>query len=214
MKTGSAPPPARPTADAAAPGKPSERLQPVAREAQNKRFADQVVRADVRAGPGGRPERGGERPHARVTSDSGKQEHLPGAAAEDDELPGINAGSNVANTRAGPPGAARPDAAGIVDDQVHIERMAAAIAEVAAKGAEARYVVEFPPGLPATGAVIARDAAGALVLRIVGTDDRMSARASERMRAELADALSRRKLRVARIDIGASQSGRVDAAGR
>lgn len=84
-------------------------------------------------------------------------------------------------------------------DPGQIERMAAAIAEIAADGAQARYAVEFPPGQIASGALIARDATGAMVLRILGLDP---SRQNDRLRGELAAALSRRRMRVSRIDFG------------
>lgn len=91
-------------------------------------------------------------------------------------------------------------------DTAQLDRMAAAIAEVKAGGAQARYSVEFPPGMVATGAIVARDAAGALVLRIVGVDAVVAAQMGERLRSDLAQALARRRVKVSRIDLESAHS--------
>lgn len=219
MKTESAPatPNVSPRPEAPQTAPSQTQVQPVARAAQNKRFADQVARADsrtgggTRPGPGIKPERGTalrcERPAAPAPHPGKMQAKFMEAERRDEDPSAVIAGATSPGERSPAAGSARVEAAGIVDDQTQIERMAAAIAEVAAKGAEARYLVAFPPGMSATGAVIARDAAGALVLRIVGVDDRLSARQSDRLRGELADALGRRKLRVSRLDFDKRATG-------
>lgn len=134
----------------------------------------------------GKSDTGGEKP-----SEDGEDKSLSAAAPL---VVADRSATGVASLAAAPGEA-------VLADRTQIERMAAAIAEVAARGAEARYVVEFPRGLLATSAVIARDATGALLLRIVGLEARVTAQAAERLRADLTAALSRRRLRIARIDL-------------
>lgn len=218
MKTRSASQPPAPTGGSSnGTAKPSE---PLARAGQAKRFAGEVARAEARPLPAGsgasrgktieaRPDRlPSGKTTAQPTSNPGRIS-TPHATlrreADEDDMPlgagGMLIGERPVTGNTATSGAQQANGAEFPGDRAQIERMAAAIAEIAASAVKAAYVVELPPGLIATAAMIARDASGALVVRIMGLDPSIAAHAGERFRADLAQALSRRRLRVSRVEL-------------
>lgn len=85
-------------------------------------------------------------------------------------------------------------------DHATVDRMAAAIADRASTTTE-RASVQFAPGGIVEGAIVSRDAGGALSVRLTGFDPRIGAAAADALRRDLAAALRDRKLRVTTLDL-------------
>lgn len=83
----------------------------------------------------------------------------------------------------------------------HIERIAAAIAEVAASGAKSEIHLQLPPGATRVdGAVIGRDAMGALHIVLTTASDIPPANAAQ-LQSQLTERLLRREIRVAKLGL-------------
>lgn len=85
--------------------------------------------------------------------------------------------------------------------RAEIERMAAAIAESTGDLRVQQAIVTLPPGGVAEGAVVSRDATGALSVRLSGFDPRLGALAADALRRDLATALRARRLTVRDIQL-------------
>lgn len=83
----------------------------------------------------------------------------------------------------------------------NLQRMAAAIAEVAKSGAEAKMTINFGSiGGLATGAILGRDQNGALTVHLTGMPTSLSSAQMQSLRSELMQRLLRRKLAVSSIE--------------
>jgi hypothetical protein len=84
------------------------------------------------------------------------------------------------------------------------DRMAAAVAEALAAGREPVYSIKFndPDGL-AEGALLIREASGALVVRLEGVLSAARALAPAALESDLRVALDRRRVRLSRVEYGA-----------
>ena len=84
------------------------------------------------------------------------------------------------------------------------DRMAAAVAEALAGGRDPVYSIRFndPDGL-AEGALLIREAGGALVVRLEGVLPAARALAPQALESDLRVALDRRRVRLSRIEYGA-----------
>lgn len=83
----------------------------------------------------------------------------------------------------------------------NLQRMAAAIAEVAKTGTDARMTIDFGSiGGLATGAVLGRDRNGALTVHLTGMPPFMSSAQLQSLRSELMSRLLRRKLLVSTVE--------------
>ncbi len=84
--------------------------------------------------------------------------------------------------------------------QAQIDRMAAAIAETHGTQASSNYAVHFAEGTaPVAAALISKDAAGALIVQLVGPASGMLPGEQQRLAKDLADRLRQRKLRLASV---------------
>lgn len=82
-----------------------------------------------------------------------------------------------------------------------LQRMAAAIAEVAKGGIDARMTVEFGANNQlASGAILGRDARGGMTIHIVNASAYLSPAVTQMLRADLMQRLLRRKINVAGVD--------------
>lgn len=87
------------------------------------------------------------------------------------------------------------------DQLAALQRMAAAIAEVAKGGIDARMTVEFGASNHlASGAILGRDARGAMTIHIVNATAHLPPAVVQMLRADLMQRLLRRKLNVAGVD--------------
>uniref|UniRef100_UPI0035CC5E9A hypothetical protein n=1 Tax=uncultured Sphingomonas sp. TaxID=158754 RepID=UPI0035CC5E9A len=84
------------------------------------------------------------------------------------------------------------------------DRMAAAVAEAIAQGRDPVYSIRFndPDGL-AEGALLIRDAGGALIVRLEGVTPAALAVAPAALESQLRLALGRRRVRLSRVEYGA-----------
>lgn len=83
----------------------------------------------------------------------------------------------------------------------NLQRMAAAIAEVAKSGAEAKMTIDFGSiGGLATGAILGRDQSGALTVHLTGMPTTLSSAQMQSLRSELMQRLLRRKLVVSLVE--------------
>ena len=84
-----------------------------------------------------------------------------------------------------------------------LERIAAAIAEHRADGRQPQFSIEFGGSNPlANGALLSRDAAGAISIRIMGLDPRIDAIQQRMLKAQLRTGLNRRAIKVKEISLG------------
>lgn len=113
----------------------------------------------------------------------------------------LGAPMQIANSFAGAPIIATTPAAPTSDAAfaAHIERVAAAIAEVSGAGAKPQIILTLPAGpTRIDGAVIGRDATGGLHITLMTTADIAPANAAQ-LQAQLSDRLLRREVRVAKM---------------
>lgn len=82
-----------------------------------------------------------------------------------------------------------------------LQKMAAAIAEVGKVGVDAKMTVQFGQlnGV-ADGAVLGRDARGALTVHLIGATPHMTAASAQQLRDDLMHRLLKRKLNVSTVD--------------
>lgn len=81
----------------------------------------------------------------------------------------------------------------------HLDRIASAIAEVAASGADARVQLTLPPGaLPVQGAILGRDTGGALTVMLLA-QGQLAPAVSAGLANDLSQRLLRRQVKVARV---------------
>jgi hypothetical protein len=96
---------------------------------------------------------------------------------------------------AGVTGIAASTAALPIDPKL-FERIAAQIAEHWPAGLAQAARIQFPPGMLVTAALLTREPDGSMAIRLTGLDPRITAVQSARLQHDLANALSRRRLRV------------------
>jgi hypothetical protein len=88
----------------------------------------------------------------------------------------------------------------------HLERIAAAIAEVSNHGAEAEIHLQLPPGATRIdGAVLGRNDAGQMHI-VLTTASAITPAASAQLQSQLSDRLLRRDIRVARMTLQRTKS--------
>ncbi len=82
-----------------------------------------------------------------------------------------------------------------------LQKMAAAIAEVGKVGVDAKMTVQFGQlNCVADGAVLGRDARGALTVHLIGAAPHMTAASAQQLRDDLMHRLLKRKLNVSTVD--------------
>lgn len=98
-------------------------------------------------------------------------------------------------------------------DPALLERMAAQIAEHwPAVGLEAAHV-QFPEGAVVQSALLTRGPDGAMAIRLTGLDPRVTAVQSARLQLDLANALSRRRLRIGSLQFESAPRAQRDYRG-
>jgi hypothetical protein len=82
-----------------------------------------------------------------------------------------------------------------------LQKMAAAIAEVAKSGTEAKMTVQFGAfnGI-ADGAILGRDARGAMTIHLIGTQPNITPAHAQQLRDDLLQRLLKRRLNVSTVD--------------
>jgi hypothetical protein len=120
-----------------------------------------------------------------------------------DDLPVVIAGPNAAAVSPVVQGAA---AAGLVDPAqlAHLDKIAAAIAELRPQDGDAQVHIALPPGpLPFDGALIARGANGAMTIMLTSAEA-IAPAVGAQLRGELRDRLAKRGVQVARVGLAQS----------
>ncbi len=139
-------------------------------------FADALKRADAKPTPA--------RKKLAEDAPSGSANHAP-----------VRPGDAMAPTVSAPAAPADPAIA------AHIERIAAAIAEVASGGAHAEVHIQLPPGATRIdGAVIGRNESGGLHI-VLTTASAITPASAAQLQADLNERLVRREIRVARMSL-------------
>ncbi|MFC4293077.1 hypothetical protein ACFOWX_11690 [Sphingorhabdus arenilitoris] len=91
----------------------------------------------------------------------------------------------------------------------HLEKMAAAIQELAGRGLNAQFQLQLPMGAMSVESVIlARDGAGRLAIQLHG-QGQLPATIMNRVAADLAHRLKQKKLRIASVEFAQMQPGKL-----
>ncbi len=139
-----------------------------------------------------------QRAFAKAMSDAAPPSRADKRKSDDDAPP-----LTMTTARALHPGQAQvaPSSAGLTDTALaaQVERMAAAIAEVTAKGADAQFTLNMPLGsTKIEGAVLARDAAGRITISLIPATAIAPAQAAQ-MARQLTERLMKRDVKLGRV---------------
>ena len=148
--------------------------------------------------------RADERPQRDANSDSDQSreqdEEQKDRLLSNDAAAGVRAPQTIMASAFAPPvNAAVPL---LNQEQIAtLQKMAAAIAEIAKTGVDAKMTLQFGQfnGI-ADGAVLGRDARGALTIHLIGASAHMSPAHAQQLRDDLMQRLLKRKLNVSTVD--------------